>query len=541
VLSPIARSAFILLALSCLGYGRAAACAGLSPASAPAPQIFVTSERAVIIWDEAHKTEHFIRQANMLTQDSNIGFLVPTPETPDLAEVDPQIFDMAAFLSQPRKISPVNYHGPWALVSPFVISSFLNLNRVNPATFLASLRGFGAPPARPGVVAQQDVAGYHVTTLAAEDEQALSVWLAANGYLSTPELRAWLKPYIANKWKINAFKLVKSEDDPLLSTAAIRLSFHIDRPFYPYSEPSDRQLPGAASPNGRALEVTILSNQRMTGALADNNPWPERLEFAGSSAPPSNLKTWNPNQWLHFAQLDNRGQNVVLPTKITTFIDQSNPRPGTADLYFSPDSDQSVFRGDVVDLNAPPVDEYVFSYSFPDIAALLALFILTAVPLYCGWRVLSQDPVDDADHFGTRRFLFRPRPQIMVPRNPWLRLVNGLAGVLAIVLGLYYCIQCILLILGEIASALFGWADLRGTGILIFLGVLVAAGLFAAMSWAVTVCGVNVWRLWSLGVPLPRNNPFYAKGAWQGLMATLSLLAGGIALIAVESLVANFL
>jgi hypothetical protein len=202
--------------------------------------------------------------------------------------------------------------------------------------------------------------------LAAEDEPALSAWLVANGYLSTPEVKAWLKPYIAAKWKITAFKLIKATNSPVLTTSAIRLSFRTDQAFYPYSEPSDRQRASAVGPLGRELQVSILSNERMTGILANKARWPGKLEFAGSSAP---------QDWLTLAGLDNAGYKMSLPTKLTTFIDESNPRPGTADIYFSPDSDQGSFQGETVNLNLPTQNRLFFGHSFKDAAALLTLII----------------------------------------------------------------------------------------------------------------------------------------------------------------------
>src|SRR5690242_18626906 len=62
----------------------------------PTSEDYIESEQAVIIWDEPHKIEHFIRQADIRTKDPDLGFLVPTPQTPELVEVDPSIFQLAA-------------------------------------------------------------------------------------------------------------------------------------------------------------------------------------------------------------------------------------------------------------------------------------------------------------------------------------------------------------------------------------------------------------------------------------------------------------
>jgi hypothetical protein len=528
-----AKLAVILLVTLSLTQGRSTACASLSDSTLAFPtENFVTAERAVIIWDQAHKIEHFIRQASFLTQSPDIGFLVPTPQTPELAEVDNQIFDMAAFLSQPKKIPPTNYHSPWTLVSPMVTSSLLHLGWANPTAWLS---GIGELKAKPTIVAERDIAGYHATILAADDEDAISAWLTKNGYLSTPELRAWMKPYIAAKWKITAFRLNKMDGAaPMLVTRAIRLSFPTDRPFYPYSEPSDRQQASAASPVGRALRVAILSDQRMTGSLADKTSWPAKLEFAGSSTPlPSKQNSWSAKQWLAFAKLDDAGHNTSLPTQLTTFIDQSNPRPGTADLYFSPDTDQSTFQGEAVDLTATPQDKLSITYSFADFAALLTLISLPAVPIYCGWKVLNLSPQKVTRH----------RPPSPLPQTkPWFSVADRFLGAVAIVIGVYYGIQFVLLIVGQIAATFLGWSQLDSNWMWTLVGLFLTAIPIAALSWAVIFCGVNVWRTRSTVVPIQQQNGlFYADGPWQGFMGTSSLVAGGIALLAVESVLYSLL
>ena len=55
-------------------------------ACAPAPRegqiVEIADESAVIIWDSASQTEHFIRRASFKTEATDFGFLVPTPSQP---------------------------------------------------------------------------------------------------------------------------------------------------------------------------------------------------------------------------------------------------------------------------------------------------------------------------------------------------------------------------------------------------------------------------------------------------------------------------
>ena len=209
-LSRIVGAACWLLILSGPGLEQTLACATVTSDSVP--QIYVAAERAVIIWDQAQKLEHFIRQADIVTPNADIGFLVPTPQSPELAEADQHIFNMATLFGEATHIAPTNYRSPWTLVAPMLTSSFLHLDRLSPPTLLAGINDLKSGEARHIVLAEHDVAGYHATTLSAEDESSISAWLATNGYHSTPELKAWLKPYIAGKWTITAFKLMKVDD-----------------------------------------------------------------------------------------------------------------------------------------------------------------------------------------------------------------------------------------------------------------------------------------------------------------------------------------
>src|SRR5207237_170781 len=65
----------------------------------------IAEEEALIIWDPATKTEHFIRRAAFRSTARQFGFLVPTPTKPELSEVDDSIFDTLADVIRP----PVKY------------------------------------------------------------------------------------------------------------------------------------------------------------------------------------------------------------------------------------------------------------------------------------------------------------------------------------------------------------------------------------------------------------------------------------------------
>src|SRR5580692_3138180 len=48
--------------------------------------VSIADETAIIVWDAATKTEHFIRRASFQTASKDFGFIVPTPSKPMLTE-----------------------------------------------------------------------------------------------------------------------------------------------------------------------------------------------------------------------------------------------------------------------------------------------------------------------------------------------------------------------------------------------------------------------------------------------------------------------
>src|SRR5688572_26459829 len=68
---------------------RTHACAWVTKAG---DHIDVTTEAALIVWDEKAKKQHFIRRATFDAKVPYFGFLVPTPSQPELAEAPDELF-----------------------------------------------------------------------------------------------------------------------------------------------------------------------------------------------------------------------------------------------------------------------------------------------------------------------------------------------------------------------------------------------------------------------------------------------------------------
>src|SRR5207237_197283 len=167
-------------------------CAAVPP---PGGRVEITDEAALIVWDEATRTEHFIRRANFRSTAAEFGFLVPTPTKPDLGEADDGVFDSLA-----------------AVTAPKVEVRHVKRARPRPRRGehgaamgdMAAMPGSGVEVLEQKQVAGLDAAVIRFHRAGKEDPAAgaeeLAGWLKAHGYEFGPALVAWLKPYVANDW-----------------------------------------------------------------------------------------------------------------------------------------------------------------------------------------------------------------------------------------------------------------------------------------------------------------------------------------------------
>src|SRR5204863_6434207 len=105
-------------------------------------------------------------------------------------------------------------------------------------------KGTLAEPASVRVLEEKMVAGFSAKVLEADTTDVLVQWLKENGYAYSPEVAAWAKPYVEQKWKITALKVAKKKDvskDKYVTASALRMSFKTDRPLFPYREPDPTQ------------------------------------------------------------------------------------------------------------------------------------------------------------------------------------------------------------------------------------------------------------------------------------------------------------
>jgi hypothetical protein len=320
---------------------------GCGSASHPGERVDVADETALIVWDEANRTEHFVRSATFVGTAYDFGFLVPTPSKPDLNDTDPEIFANLAAITKPRTIYREQTDVPFGCGGGSVGSS-------------QSLEY--SPPTGVIVLKQKRVGGFDAAVLAFRKEKKQDLkdaaaefldWLNRNQYAVRPDLEEWLVPYIRDNWVITAFKIaaqtsaeppvvmkevgkseIRTEQKTIgLKSSAVRMSFQTDKPFFPYREPSD-QRDTIARNVPRLLRVFIAAKQRMSGKLGNGmTSWAGQTKWADALKDEERLEIL-------------KRTNLPVTTVpggwwLTEFEDRSTPRPGTDEVFFEPSEDRS--------------------------------------------------------------------------------------------------------------------------------------------------------------------------------------------------------
>jgi hypothetical protein len=336
----------------------------------------VADEVAVVVFDEATRTEYFIRRATFESTSADFGFLVPTPTLPELVEASPDVFATLAKLTEPkvevRRVETTNFG--------CILAPNAKVKAVTPA--------FGESAAgHVNVLQQVNVAGLNAVSLKADDPKKLNEWLGKNGYVSRPSLAAWFEWYTKNKWIVTAFKLgagAKPDGDGKfrVDNKLVRMSFQTDRPFFPYREPVDAAAQ-AGLIHDRLLRVFVLASAKSEGriGLGDaSRAWPGRTVWAGVADPTA---------------VDRIGSATKLPGLqtdrawvLTEFEDRSFPRPATDELYFGPDADPTP-------VERPPTMEYVHvditNQRLATVGLLAGLLPLVAIAgIFVVWKVLRK-------------------------------------------------------------------------------------------------------------------------------------------------------
>lgn len=225
--------------------------------SRPGKVVVNADQTVLMIWNAKTQTQHFIRQASFKSDANDVGFLVPSPSKPDLAETDRAVFDTLKKITARQE-------------------------------FFGGVRAYGGMPRTPKpveIIEQKRVAGYDATVLKADSGESLVEWLKNNQYDYSPAVAAWAKPYIEGKWFFTALKVAPKDDAAKkqngdLQSPGLRISFKTDEPLFPYREPASGDGAKSLTAKARTLQIFFIAEGEYAGELGKSESWSGRTVWS---------------------------------------------------------------------------------------------------------------------------------------------------------------------------------------------------------------------------------------------------------------------
>jgi hypothetical protein len=334
---------------------RMSACAPCPP---PGKPVVNADQTVIIIWDANTKTEHFIRKASFKSDADDFGFLVPTPNQPELNESGNEAFPYLLKLTEPeiKKVPrPSGGMGCGCGVAEM------------PKQAAGRANDKGEPAVH--VLETKEVAGFNAVVLETKSARALIDWLKEHGYAYSPEIEAWAKPYVEGGWKITALKVAKGkgeEHDKTVAAGALRMTFKTDRPLFPYREPDSRSPAEALGARHRLLRIYFLADARYQGDLTKEVPWTGRVAWSDK------LKAEDRQRTLDLLKLPQTSGPA--DWWLTEFEDDWPYQVAPADVYFAQDRNQGTVKRE-------PIIEYVTASGSTDLMACTLAAVLVLPPV----------------------------------------------------------------------------------------------------------------------------------------------------------------
>ncbi len=331
------------------------------PAGPPGSRVVNADQTVILIWDAERKKQHFIRQAAFATEEKDFGFLIPSPNQPELEESQPAASPDRARLTAPEIVTQKRPPEPCGC-----------------ACMPKSAMIAGAAPDRVTVLDQKKVAGFDAAVLEATSAAVLVAWLKDHGYAYSPEIEAWARPYVEQGWKITALKVDAGAEEPRpgrVNATALRMSFDTERPLFPYREPDYSALQAKLEGQQRLLRIFFIADMGYRGEFSATEPWNAKLAWSGQIPAADKEKlltalglpadtgpqTWWLSEFEHY-----------WPYKLAK-----------ADVYFAADPSQGPIR-------RPPQVRYVSSNLPGDATAYALMGLIVLTPAWRHWRKRRQ-------------------------------------------------------------------------------------------------------------------------------------------------------
>lgn len=300
---------------------------------------YLMDEATVIVWNPQTHTEHFIRRAMFDDiKGKGVGFIVPTPSVPQLAEGDADVFfgldDMMEPEQETQELRNISLNS-W-LVPSWRFSIY---TPPEPEVDAAAAPVPPADAAMPAVdvLQHQRIGDLDAVTVRASNATALNQWLHKHQFNSGPAFEKWLDFYVQKNWVVTAFRFVRDKDTSSTMSPLIRLSFKTDQPFYPYREPQDDNIS-----KERELQIYFFAPGRMQAApgnFGKSKKWEGEVKWSDDlQNHPARLQDFNPSL---SKQLSLPEADLKQAHWMTVFEDYSSSRQGADDLTFIPAPNES--------------------------------------------------------------------------------------------------------------------------------------------------------------------------------------------------------
>ncbi len=214
-------------------------------------------QTVIMVWDAARQRQHFIRQASFKTDAGDVGFIVPSPSQPELAESGNDAIARLEEITAPR----------WRTGFSIPLGCSASLPA---AGSFSSVR----------IIEEKRVAGFDATVLTADTGADLTEWLKDHGYSYSPQVAEWAQPYLGGGWHFTALKVAKAGGAEDIKAGALRLSFQTDRPLFPYREPESAAAAAKLATSSRLLRIYFIGEGRYRGDVAGKN-WSGEVVWSG--------------------------------------------------------------------------------------------------------------------------------------------------------------------------------------------------------------------------------------------------------------------
>ncbi|MFD0902980.1 DUF2330 domain-containing protein [Actinomadura sediminis] len=216
----------------------------------------ISGETSIVRYDAAARTEEIVMRLSAESAAKDAAWLLPTPSEAAVRLGERGWFEQLDALTAPRVVT----RKVW----------FPDLGHGGAGEAAAPGGGGGVE-----VLGERDLGPFRVATLDAGDPDALSDWLARNGYRLRSDLAKALGPYVEQGWKYVAVKLRPSSGEALTGELdPLHVSFSSDELVYPM------RLSRLAE-NAQRLHLYVLGEHRVKQTTGTKM----RLAFAGPVTP----------------------------------------------------------------------------------------------------------------------------------------------------------------------------------------------------------------------------------------------------------------